>query len=641
MIKVLMDIPCVKTLIIAESYRGKDDVKAAEVYSKIGEAIAGNGVAGEQESRISVLTETLFAASVTSRLFLRALSECAQHCYDLKAFTGCLRYCECMLALPAGLYDKTGESMSDFLERRRACAYLRDECFKMLKRSSSRGRRTRRKCDQKQSSSSEDASRNGQVPARATATVPVVDGKRHPVLQSCSDAVALEFDEKRGRRLVATRNIKAGSVLIVERPFAFATNKDALDTNCSHCHVSFKSSDTVKIPCRFCRAVGFCSEKCREEAWSTYHRFECCLLDGFYENRSEETQLQVSRLLLAYRMTVIGSLSSKSRNAGSDDNVDNEIPFLDDDFLRCHDTEANEGHGSEPGISEIYRSQDYRTVLALTTHCATLDSNVNLIRAIEAVFLTKCFIFALGKMDVVCLKEAFLWLAVGMFHHLQAIQCNAYEIVENVYKETSHVWEPREIGGAIYPTVSLVNHSCYPNVVRHSYPAGTVVVRTLRFIGKGKEILDCYGPHFLSEKRLQRREHLERKYHFLCECEACMENWQYPLPETMIYKCSTCSEGIGVLPSSEKNTRYAAAVQCRRCNERIDCKKLEVQFRKSVDKRLNAISKMYEGCYAQALPQLLEHIHFIEKFFLAPNIETIKTQQCIIQCYNQFGCISQ
>lgn len=161
------------------------------------------------------------------------------------------------------------------------------------------------------------------------------------------------------------------------------------------------------------------------------------------------------------------------------------------------------------------------------------------------------------------------------------------------------------------------------------------MVRTLRFIGKGNEILDCYGPHFLSEKRLQRREHLERKYHFLCECEACMENWQYPLPETMIFKCSTCSEGIGTFPSNEKDSR------CRRCNERIDCKKLNVQFRKSIDKRLNAISKMYEGHYAQALPQLLEHIHFIEKFFLAPNIETIKTQQCIIQCYNQFGCISQ
>lgn len=258
MIKVLMDMPCIRNVKIAESYRGKDDVKAAEVYSKIGEAIAGNEVAGEQESRISILTETLFTASVTSRLFLKALSECAQHYYDSKAFTSCLKYCECMLALPANLYDKTAESMSDFLESRKACAYLRDECCKMLKRSSSRGRRMRRKCNQNESSSLENASpRSGQVPrtTTATTTIPAVDGKRHPVLQSCSDAVALEFDEKRGRRLVAARNIKAGSVLIVERPFAFATNKDAFDTNCLHCHDSFKSIDSVKIPCRFCRAV--------------------------------------------------------------------------------------------------------------------------------------------------------------------------------------------------------------------------------------------------------------------------------------------------------------------------------------------------------------------------------------------------
>lgn len=206
-----------------------------------------------------------------------------------------------------------------------------------------------------------------------------------------------------------------------------------------------------------------------------YHRFECSLLDGFYENRSEEMQLQVSRLSLAYRMTVIGSLSLSTRDARNNNEID-EIPFLDDHFLRYHDTGANKEYKSELGINEIYQSQNYQTVLALTTHCASLDPNVNLIRAIEAVFLAKCFIFALGKLDVVCLKEAFLWLAVGMLHHLQTIQCNAYEIVENVYKETSHVWEPREIGGAIYPTVSLVNHSCYPNVVRHSYPAGTECV---------------------------------------------------------------------------------------------------------------------------------------------------------------------
>ncbi|XP_076280147.1 protein-lysine N-methyltransferase SMYD4 isoform X2 [Lasioglossum baleicum] len=630
MIKVLMDIPCVKNTNVAESYRGKDDVKAAEIYCKIRGTIVENG---EQESRISVLAETLFMASVTSRLFLEVLFDCAQSCYDSGAFVSCLRYCECMLALPASFYDRTAESMNDFFERRKACVYLESECSKMLKRSSSR---------EKGTSGTKRAS-NPKTPA--------VDGKPNSLLQSCSDAVALEFDEKRGRHLVATRNIKAGTVLIVESPFACTTNKDALDTNCLHCHASLKPTGSVKIPCRSCRAVFFCSERCRKEAWQAYHRYECLFLDAFYEDRPADTQKQVSHLLLAYRMTIAGSLSPKRRtvavdNDHDDKTDDDEIPLLNDEHVRRLAAAAEENR-NRLGRSEIYQFQDYRTVLALETHCAALDPNVNLVRGIEAIFLTKCFTLVLGKMDVVCLEEAFLWLAIGMMHHLQAITCNAYEIVENVYNKEIHVWEPREIGGAIYPSVSLVNHSCYPNVVRHSYPAGTVMVRTLRFIGKGSEILDCYGPHFLSESRLQRREHLGKKYRFLCECEACVGNWQFPLPQTIAYKCKTCSEPVGSFSLNgnvEKDGRRASTnvPQRCRCNEKkLDRKKLYAQFRKSIDKRLNAISRMYEGQYAQALPQLIEHINFIEKFFVAPNSETIKTQQCIIQCYNRFGCTSQ
>ncbi|XP_076658045.1 protein-lysine N-methyltransferase SMYD4 [Halictus rubicundus] len=629
MIKVLMGMPCVKNMKVAESYRGKDDVKAAEIYCKIRGTNVENG---EQESRINALAETLFMASVTSRLFLEVLFDCAQSCYDSRAFASCLGYCECMLALPASFYDKTVESMNDFFERRKACVHLESECSKILKRSSSRGKGT---------------SRTARSNERVLPKTPAVDGKPNSLLQSTSDAVALDVDEKRGRRLVATRNIKAGTVLIVGSPFAYTTNRDALETNCLHCHASLKPTGSVKIPCRSCRAVSFCSERCRKEAWQAYHRFECLILDAFYEARSEDTQTQVSHLLLAYRMTVAGSLSPKRRTVDNDDKADDDkIPFLDDDHVRRYAAAAKE-YRNRLGRSEIYQSQDYRTVLALETHCAALDHHVNLIRGIEAIFLTKCFTFVLSKMDVVCLEDAFLWLAVGMMHHLQAINCNAYEIVENVYNKETHVWEPREIGGAIYPTVSLVNHSCYPNVVRHSYVAGTVVVRTLRFIGKGSEILDCYGPHFLEESRLQRREHLSKKYRFLCDCEACAGNWQFPLPETIAYKCRTCSEPVGSfslngnVDKDDRRVSTNVAQRCK-CNEKkLDRKKLYAQFRKSVDRRLNAISKMYEGQYTQALPQLIEHINFIEKFFVAPNSETIKTQQCIIQCYNRFGCTSQ
>lgn len=221
--------------------------------------------------------------------------------------------------------------------------------------------------------------------------------------------------------------------------------------------------------------MSFCTETCRKEAWERYHQYECSVFNYFFENTSNDECRQKSHLLLAYRTTVIQALSVDTSKL----NRANTKCVLNPDFLRYH-TNGNEksedddisNECAELGTMRPYSPLDYRTVFQLETHCTDLGPNVNLVRTIESVFLAKSLIFVLNKLDVICTKETFVQLAVAMLRHLQAIDCNAYEIIENVYDEATHVWEPRNIGGAIYTTVSLVNHSCYPNVVRHSYPNG-------------------------------------------------------------------------------------------------------------------------------------------------------------------------
>lgn len=219
--------------------------------------------------------------------------------------------------------------------------------------------------------------------------------------------------------------------------------------------------------------MSFCTERCRKEAWQTYHRYECSVLDYFFENLSNGECQQRSHLLLAYRTTVLQALSvDTSKLDSAETNC-----ALNPDFMRYHTNIETEDDDiskecAELGTKKPYSPFDYRTVFQLQTHCVDVGPNVNLVRAIEAVFLAKCLIFVLSKLNVICTMETFVPLAVAMLRHLQAIDCNAYEVIENVYDEATRVWEPRNIGGAIYTTVSLVNHSCYPNVVRHSYPNG-------------------------------------------------------------------------------------------------------------------------------------------------------------------------
>merc|ERR1712098_678032 len=56
--------------------------------------------------------------------------------------------------------------------------------------------------------------------------------------------------------------------------------------------------------------------------------------------------------------------------------------------------------------------------------------------------------------------------------HLQNLPCNAHEIAEmEVPSGTVKDSVQSEIGAASYGTLSLINHSCDPNVVRHYHYA--------------------------------------------------------------------------------------------------------------------------------------------------------------------------
>lgn len=161
---------------------------------------------------------------------------------------------------------------------------------------------------------------------------------------------------------------------------------------------------------------------------------------------------------------------------------------------------------------------------------------------------------------------------------------------------------------------------------------GTVVVRSLRFIAQGEEILDCYGQHFLENDKKTRRELLEKKYYFKCQCVACTFDWPTILPNDQFdFKCKKCSQ------TCRKNRVIA---ECITCGSKTEISKLYGLLQDSIKKRLTALTRMYDGNYADALPLLLEHARCIDKILLEPSLEAIKTQQSIIQCLNAMSTTS-
>lgn len=77
-----------------------------------------------------------------------------------------------------------------------------------------------------------------------------------------------------------------------------------------------------------------------------------------------------------------------------------------------------------------------------------------------------------------------------LLKYLCIVICNAHEISELV-KDNPKLSKMGngnlEIGAALYPLLSLINHSCDPNVVRHSYH-GSVVLRAIQPIPKDEQV---------------------------------------------------------------------------------------------------------------------------------------------------------
>ena len=86
---------------------------------------------------------------------------------------------------------------------------------------------------------------------------------------------------------------------------------------------------------------------------------------------------------------------------------------------------------------------------------------------------------------------------------------------------------------------SLFNHSCEPSLVRASWGSRLVLAAgrevdlssssssleeisySFQKVEEGEELTDMYTVHWTEYTLQERREYLERVFHFLCKCHAC------------------------------------------------------------------------------------------------------------------------
>lgn len=133
--------------------------------------------------------------------------------------------------------------------------------------------------------------------------------KRFPC---ASDAVDIEYSSLNGipdRRIVATRDIDIGEVLIVEKHYFKCLKEDMLYTHCSYC-MDFAWTG---LPCDDCKNVIYCSESCRADAWTEYHQVECLVFGLLNQKQFSRMTVHCVRLLIQMLLEAGGLQQLKKR----------------------------------------------------------------------------------------------------------------------------------------------------------------------------------------------------------------------------------------------------------------------------------------------------------------------------------------
>ncbi|KAJ3588720.1 hypothetical protein NHX12_009574 [Muraenolepis orangiensis] len=302
-----------------------------------------------------------------------------------------------------------------------------------------------------------------------------------------------------------------------------------------------------------CSYSRYCSDACRHLAWEEHHHWECPIgadlaVTGVMSQLALRVALKAGRESVLKAREPIGD-EEFSRPSCSDNASEDALPATE------------EGRLSMLHVGDSYTSDSYVSVYHLLHHLGRQSPGLRFLCAVTIATL------------YLRLRRAgpppASWEHVGstptdpgpgvegeypgwgpehwllgsvVLRHMLQLRCNAQavSVLQDAGLSDSRVQGTREIrvASALFPTLSLLNHSCRPNtslVFSPPDPAGgggsvadgtprsvSLSVRAAGDITAGQEILHCYGPHSSRMPTAERQRLLLDQYYFRCLCEACV-----------------------------------------------------------------------------------------------------------------------
>ncbi|KAF1488505.1 SET and MYND domain-containing protein 4, partial [Eudyptula minor novaehollandiae] len=456
-------------------------------------------------------------------------------------------------------------------------------------------------------------------------------------ISGASSSLSLNFDIERGRHLVASQDILPGQSLLKEEAFVSVlcpgesfllqdSSETAWDTRVTnadlYCHRCLRQL-LASVPCRGCSYAKYCSQNCADVAWEQYHRTECSL----------------GALLLtlgvfchvALRTVLLAGFAEVSRlvewSHGDDKDLHNPE-------ARCkHLSEAPDtraGTRGIPGCNDNGQYQSsYQAVFNLLPHAEKHSPEHKFLCMLSVVAICKQLQEAGLEVAVLNQESSEKWsrpkicektsdelspelkiMAEAMLRHVLQLQCNAQAITvmqESGSRDGAVVnKKPVRLATAFFPVLSLLNHSCCPNI-SVSFSGTAATVRASQPIPSGQEIFHCYGPH-RCRMRVAERQQLLSQYFFECRCQACLDELESDVKSVVSVRnsfcCPSCQAPIQVGEDMLCCSNEACAISVSRESLSHRLRDLQRQIKKALellrDRKADQAIKMLLKCRMDA-----------------------------------------
>ncbi|XP_076298565.1 protein-lysine N-methyltransferase SMYD4-like isoform X2 [Lasioglossum baleicum] len=416
----------------------------------------------------------------------------------------------------------------------------------------------------------------------------------NPNFPHASSSIDRKFNEELGRHVVANRFIRKGEVLFLEKPVSFVLRNDCkVSRICQHCN---RLCTDIPVPCSKCLNTFYCDTNCLKEAWSSYHCWECQM--GLLKE-CWTGQLAVKLLLVCTTTTDTIKFNEMQNLITNFDKVP-----LEDLIMHCltsvilttylmEHTDFFQRNDLNDFARKFVDNSFNSNFHAITDDNKHLYVSSLLLRYILQI-ISNC-----SSMHMTSLQSSENHLSIGLIINTDLVA----------------------IG--IYPSASMMNNSCDPNIVIN-FMDQYQIVKASRDIAANEEISMSYGPDYRHTSTEERQELLSRSNYFICNCKRCTQpNLKYFVERFTAMNCSKCNGAV----CNIKNSLF-----CLDCSDKP--KHFQQDKIKQAGKLFNeAKSYIFQENAEAALKKLEKCLNIRRRMLYKSNEDIVSTLHIISKLY--------